>query len=87
MSTFTDEQLAYMQAHIDDSRVPDIYWIYCSAIVIAVISTTLRVLAKKYTRNGISVEDYLAILATVKASSYDVMTLLILRRFASLANV
>jgi hypothetical protein len=87
MSTFTDEQLAYMKNHIDDSRVLDIYWIYCSAIVIAVISTTLRVLAKKYTRNGISVEDYLAILATVKAPSYDVITLLMLRRFASLANV
>jgi hypothetical protein len=86
MSTFTGEQLAYMQAHINDSRVPDIYWIYCSAIVIAVSSTTLRVLAKKYTRNGISVEDYLAILATVRASLYNVMILLTWRRFAFLVN-
>jgi hypothetical protein len=65
-----------MQAHIDDSRVVDIYWIYCSAIVVAVSSTTLRVLAKTYTSHGISVEDYLAILATVRISSYDVATLL-----------
>lgn len=65
MSTFTEEELAYMHEHIDDSRVPHIYWIYCSAIIIAVSSTTLRVLAKKYTRNGISVDDYLAALATI----------------------
>ncbi|KAF2729275.1 hypothetical protein EJ04DRAFT_580751 [Polyplosphaeria fusca] len=65
MSNFTDEQLAYMRAHFDDTRVPDLYWIYCSAIVVAVTSTTLRVLAKRYTRNGIALDDYLAIMACI----------------------
>jgi len=65
MHNFTAEELAYMQAHIDETRVPDIYWIYCSAIVVAVISTLLRVLAKTYTRNGIALDDYLAACAVI----------------------
>ena len=65
MHNFTAEELAYMQAHVDETRVPDIYWIYCSAIVVAVISTLLRVLAKTYTRNGIALDDYLAACAVI----------------------
>ncbi|KAF2119214.1 hypothetical protein BDV96DRAFT_642252 [Lophiotrema nucula] len=70
MSTFTKEQLAYMQAHIHDTRVPDLYWIYSSAIVVSILSTASRVLAKRYTRNGVSLDDFFAITATACGIPY-----------------
>ncbi|KAF2710839.1 hypothetical protein K504DRAFT_500782 [Pleomassaria siparia CBS 279.74] len=62
---FSPEKLAYMQAHIDDSRVPEIHWVYSVPIVAAVISTSLRLWAKKAGRNGITLDDYLIIFATI----------------------
>jgi hypothetical protein len=65
MSAFTPEQLAYMEAHRDDSRVAEIYWVYSVPIVAATISTTLRLWAKRVGRNGITLDDYLIVFATV----------------------
>ena len=66
MSTLTPEQLAYMQAHYNDTRVPVMFGTYITAIAIAVLSTAARITAKRYTRNGLGVEDVLAVLATVR---------------------
>lgn len=65
MSTFTPERLAYLQAHIDDSRVSEIHWVYSVPIVAATISTSLRLWAKRAGRNGITLDDYLIVFATI----------------------
>lgn len=65
MSAFTPEKLAYMQAHINDSRVTAIHWLYSVPIVAATISTGLRLWAKHAGRNGITLDDYLIVCATV----------------------
>ena len=65
MSAFSPEQLAYMEAHKDDSRVNEIRWVYTVPIVAASVSTSLRLWAKRAGRNGITLDDYLIVLATV----------------------
>jgi hypothetical protein len=67
MSAFTPEELAYMEAHRDDSRVAEIHWVYSWPIALSIISTSLRLWAKKAGRNGITLDDYLIVFATVCA--------------------
>ncbi|KAH8716857.1 hypothetical protein GQ44DRAFT_624659 [Phaeosphaeriaceae sp. PMI808] len=64
-SPFSPEELAYMEAHKDASRVNEITWLYCVPIVVAPLSTTLRFWAKRLGRNGIALDDYLILLATL----------------------
>ena len=64
-SPFSPEELAYLEAHKHDSRVPEIQWVYSVPIAAATISTALRMWAKRYGRNGITLDDYFLILATV----------------------
>ncbi|KAF2869679.1 hypothetical protein BDV95DRAFT_497307 [Massariosphaeria phaeospora] len=66
---FTPEDLAYMLTHKNESRVVDLYWILCSSIVLVVISTIFRLIAKKIVGHRIWVDDYLAIIATVSRAS------------------
>lgn len=54
-----------MREHINDSRVTEIYWVYSVPIVAATLSTALRIWAKRVGRNGITLDDYLIIFATV----------------------
>ncbi|KAH5377370.1 hypothetical protein HBI81_036470 [Parastagonospora nodorum] len=63
-SPFSPEELAYLEAHKDDSRVSEIHWVYTVPIVAATISTALRLWAKRLGRNGITLDDYLILLAT-----------------------
>jgi hypothetical protein len=63
-SPFSPEELAYLEAHKDDSRVSEIHWVYSVPIVAATISTVLRLWAKRLGRNGITLDDYLILLAT-----------------------
>lgn len=65
MSAFTPEKLAYMEAHRNDSRVSEIHWVYSVPIATATVSTALRLWAKRAGRNGITLDDYLIIFATV----------------------
>ncbi|KAF2471424.1 uncharacterized protein BDR25DRAFT_286022 [Lindgomyces ingoldianus] len=65
MSAFTPEQLAYLEAHKDDSRVHEIYWVYSIPIAASIISTSLRLWAKRAGRNGITLDDYLIVFATI----------------------
>ncbi|KAF2006254.1 hypothetical protein P154DRAFT_255849 [Amniculicola lignicola CBS 123094] len=65
MSAFTPEELAYMEAHRDDSRVAEIHWVYSWPIALSIISTSLRLWAKKAGRNGITLDDYLIVFATI----------------------
>lgn len=65
MSAFTPEQLAYMEAHKDDSRVSEIHWVYSVPIACATLSTGLRLWAKRAGRNGITLDDWLIVIATV----------------------
>lgn len=64
-SPFSPEELAYLQAHADDSRVPEIHWVYSVPIAAATISTGMRLWAKRYGRNGITLDDYLILTATL----------------------
>jgi hypothetical protein len=66
MSAFTPERLAYLEAHKDESRVTEIYWVYSVPIAAATISTALRLWAKRVGRNGITLDDYLIVFATVR---------------------
>lgn len=65
MSAFSPTELAYLEAHKDESRVSEIHWVYSVPIAAAVISTTLRLWAKRYGRNGITLDDYLILCATI----------------------
>lgn len=51
--------------HKSDSRVTEIHWVYSVPIAAAVISTSLRLYAKRFGSNGIHLDDYLIIIATV----------------------
>ncbi|KAH7073905.1 hypothetical protein BKA63DRAFT_43098 [Paraphoma chrysanthemicola] len=63
-SPFSPEELAYLEAHKHESRVDEIQWVYTVPIVAATISTALRLWAKRLGRNGITLDDYLIMLAT-----------------------
>ncbi|KAF2031631.1 hypothetical protein EK21DRAFT_99576 [Setomelanomma holmii] len=63
-SPFSLEELAYLEAHKHDTRVDEIHWVYIVPIVAATISTALRFWAKRLGRNGITLDDYLILLAT-----------------------
>ncbi|KAF1979272.1 hypothetical protein BU23DRAFT_523914 [Bimuria novae-zelandiae CBS 107.79] len=65
MSVFTPEELAYLQAHRDDSRVSEIYWVYSVPITLGILSTVLRLWAKTAGRNGITLDDWLIVIATI----------------------
>lgn len=77
MSAFTPEKLAYMEAHKDDSRVSEIRWVYSVPIAASFVSTSLRLWAKKAGRNGITLDDYLIVFATVRYSTYLLFSYLI----------
>jgi len=64
-SPFSPEELAYLEAHKNDSRVVEIHWLYSVPIAAASLSTALRLLAKRYGRNGITLDDYLILFATI----------------------
>lgn len=64
-SPFTPAELAYLQAHKDDSRVTEIHWVYTVPIVAATLSTAFRLWAKRLGRNGITLDDYLILIATL----------------------
>ncbi|PSN67789.1 hypothetical protein BS50DRAFT_348795 [Corynespora cassiicola Philippines] len=64
MSAFTPEKLAYMEANRDASRLDEVYWIYSVPLVASTISTALRLWAKRAGRNGITLDDYLIVIAT-----------------------
>ncbi|KAF2640929.1 hypothetical protein P280DRAFT_399564 [Massarina eburnea CBS 473.64] len=65
MSVFTPEEMAYMEAHRNDSRVHEVHWVYSVPIVCATISTSLRLWAKRAGRNGITLDDWLIVFATL----------------------
>lgn len=79
MSAFTSEQLAYLEAHRYDSRVSEIYWLYSVPITLGILSTSLRLWAKTAGRNGITLDDWLIVIATVCAR--DPMSFLGLTEF------
>ena len=70
MSAFTPEKLAYMEANRDASRLDEVYWIYSVPLVASTISTALRLWAKRAGRNGITLDDYLIVIATVCLSLF-----------------
>jgi hypothetical protein len=59
-SPFSPAELAYLEAHKDDNRFNEIHWVYTVPIVAATISTALRL-----GRNGITLDDYLILSATI----------------------
>jgi hypothetical protein len=64
-SPFSPEELAYLEEHQHDSRVHEIHWVYTIPIVAGTISTALRLWAKRLGRNGIALDDYLIVFATI----------------------
>ncbi|KAF2688794.1 hypothetical protein K458DRAFT_400920 [Lentithecium fluviatile CBS 122367] len=75
MSAFSPEELAYLEAHRNDSRVHEIHWVYSVPIACATISTALRLWAKRAGRNGITLDDWLIVFATgdyVFSHFYDI---------------
>lgn len=60
---FTSTQLDNMPE--SDSRVIEIYWLYSVPIAVAIITTVFRFWVKYYGRNGIALDDYLILVATV----------------------
>ena len=66
MSAFTPEELAYLEAHRDESRVSEVHWVYSVPITFGILSTGLRLWAKRAGRNGITLDDWLIVVATVR---------------------
>jgi len=64
-SPFSAAELAYLEAHRNDSRLTELQWVYSVPIVASMISTGLRLWAKQYGGTGITLDDYLIILATM----------------------
>ncbi|KAH6642508.1 hypothetical protein C7974DRAFT_385558 [Boeremia exigua] len=62
-SPFTPAELASM--HESDSRVSEIHWVYSVPIAASIISTVLRLYAKRVGHNGIHLDDYLITIATI----------------------
>lgn len=62
-------EIAYMEAHISDTRVPDI--IACSAIcgIASIIIITLRLVARMLAKAGMQTSDWLILFAWVSLSS------------------
>jgi hypothetical protein len=58
-------ELAYLEAHRHDSRINEIHWVYSVPIATATISTALRLWAKRVGRNGITLDDYFILAATI----------------------
>jgi len=78
MSAFTPEELAYLEAHRHESRVHEIYWVYSVPIVTGVLSTALRLWAKRAGRNGITLDDYLIVFATVSLLHSTLSTMMLI---------
>ncbi|KAF3034920.1 hypothetical protein E8E12_006229 [Didymella heteroderae] len=51
--------------HESDSRVAEIHWVYSVPIAASIISTGLRLYAKRFGKNGIHLDDYLITIATI----------------------
>ncbi|KAI8943493.1 hypothetical protein NX059_001495 [Plenodomus lindquistii] len=64
-SAFTPDEWAYLEANKNDSRVAEVRWVYSVPLAAAILSTGLRLWAKRYGRNGITLDDHLILLATV----------------------
>ncbi|KAF2503017.1 hypothetical protein BU16DRAFT_26522 [Lophium mytilinum] len=64
-SPFTPEKLAWLELHKNDSRATAINWAYSVPIPVSIITTALRLWAKKAGRNGITLDDYLITFATI----------------------
>jgi hypothetical protein len=64
-SPFSPAELAYLEAHKHEERYQEIRWVYSVPIVAATISTALRFSAKRLGRNGITLDDYLILAATI----------------------
>lgn len=73
-SQFTPAELATMRK--SDSRVTEIHWVYSVPIVAAVVSTGLRLYSKHHGRNGIHLDDYLIVIATVRAPLRTILSVL-----------
>lgn len=69
-SSFTPAELATM--HASDSRVAEIQWVYSVPIAASVVSTGLRLYAKRFGKNGIRLDDYLITFATVCSPTWSV---------------
>lgn len=64
-SPFSPEELAYLEAHKHENRFDEIHWVYSVPIVASTISTALRFWAKRLGRNGVTLDDYLILFATL----------------------
>ncbi|KAL5386659.1 hypothetical protein DPSP01_004023 [Paraphaeosphaeria sporulosa] len=65
MSAFTPEELVYLEAHKDETRVSEIHWVYSVPIAFGILSTSARLWAKSSGRNGITLDDWLIVVATI----------------------
>lgn len=62
-------QIAYMEAHINDTRVPDI--IACTSIcgIASIIFIVLRLISRRIAKSGMEMSDWLILFAWVSLSS------------------
>jgi hypothetical protein len=58
-------EIAYMEAHIDDTRVPDI--IACTSIcgVASIVFVVLRLISRRFSKGGMETSDWLILFAWV----------------------
>lgn len=62
-------EIAYMEAHINDTRVPDI--IACTSIcgIASIVFIALRLISRRISKAGIATSDWLILFAWVSLSS------------------
>ena len=67
--TLTPQDIMHMETHIEDNAQPLILTILVVSIVVAYVSTALRLLARWKKRVQLSYDDYLIILGLVRFPS------------------
>lgn len=63
-----DAEIEYMEAHINDSKVPSIWISSFLCIAAATIAVVLRFVARRSTGNGLGKDDYSIFLGYVSSS-------------------
>ncbi len=65
MATFTQEEIDYQLAHIDDVQLPHAKSVYYINVVVVVLSTIIRLYGRYARKAGFKWDDYSIVVAAV----------------------
>ena len=68
MPTFTPEQIAFQNEHINDDKRPTVIGVTCVLLVLTFAAVGARLTARKITKVKLSFDDYCIFVAQVKSN-------------------